>query len=287
MNKREINALINLLDDPEEDIFNRVKDKLLEGGETIIPALESAWEKTFNEVVQSRLEDIIHKIEFNKIIDSLKKWRSSGYSNLLEGALTIAGYQYPDLNRKHLLEQLKIIKQDVWIELNSRLTGLEKIKIMNHVFFDVHRFTGNTENYSSPDNSYLNKVIENKKGNPLSLAILYIHIAHELRLPVYGINLPQHFIMGYLDINFQEVIRGNEKILFYINPFSKGTVFSRKEIDVFLDQLYIKHDDSYYSPCSNVDILKRLTNNLIASYSRLGKKEAMKDCELIHKVLSL
>jgi regulator of sirC expression with transglutaminase-like and TPR domain len=285
LSNKDLNALINLLDDPDDNIFSTVKGKLLDLGEKVIPVLESAWETSFNPLLQSRIENIIHKIQFEKIFEALAAWKKSRSGDLWEGAMLVARYQYPDLKEDKLVKQLQIIRQDVWLELNENLTALEKIKVINHILFDVHRYGGNTENYHAPENSFLNKVIENKKGNPLSLSIMYLLIARQLSLPVYGINLPEHFVLAYIDDHEDAEGSWEDRILFYVNPFSKGAVFSRKEIDMFLKQLNIAPEKSYYTPCNNIHIVQRLLRNLISAYTRSGNSEKVEEMEELMKVL--
>ncbi|HET8964281.1 MAG TPA: transglutaminase-like domain-containing protein [Chitinophagales bacterium] len=274
MNKNEINALISLLDDPDEGIFKHVSSKFLSLGQEIIPVLEDAWEHSFDTLIQNRIENIIHQIQFDIIKADLKKWAHPDRQNLLEGALLIARYQYPDIDASRIKKQINQIKHDVWLELNENLTGLEKVKIINHILFDVHNFSGNTTNYHAPQNSYINNVLESKKGNPLLLSIIYTIIAQNLDIPIYGVNLPEHFILCYMDVEHMGVPtqEGNEggNVLFYINPFSKGAVFGSKEIDAFLKQLNLSPMALFYEPCSNLEIIKRLMRNLISSYEKLG-----------------
>lgn len=280
MNKSEVQALISLLDDPDEEVFGHIKDKLLSMGNNIIPELESAWESSFDTIMQNRIENIIHKIQFENILKEIVKWVNSPEQDLLEGAMLISRYQYPDLDEKKIRKKIEQIKQDVWIEINHNLTALEKVKIINHIIFDVHSFGGNTSNYHAPQNSYINNVLESKKGNPLSLSILYTIVAQDLDLPIFGVNLPEHFILAYKDEEYTPMESGDEadSILFYINPFSRGTVFGKKEIDAFLKQLKLTPDLAYYLPCSNADMIARMVRNLINSYDRLGyapKKEEL------------
>lgn len=290
MNIQELDALINLLDDPDEGIYGHVKDKIISFGEGVIPVLEEAWESnSFGLLFQSRVEEIIHSIQFEQIYDALKIWANDGANDLLEGAILIARYQYPDLDLEKLTTSIEQYVQDVWIELNNNLTALEQVKIINHILYDVHRFSGNTVNYHAPQNSYLNNVLETKKGNPLSLSILYSVIAQRLDLPIYGVNLPKHFILAYVDkMSLLAGIPLNEaNILFYVNPFSRGGVFSRKEIDYFLRQLKLKDDQAYFQPCSNLDIIKRMFENLIQSYEKLGYPDKVRDIRKLAEALSL
>jgi len=285
MNKQEIKALISLLDDPDENIYQEVSMRFLSFGEEVIPVLEDAWEHSFDTLIQNRIENIIHQIQFDLIKDALKDWAQPHHQNLLEGALLIAKYQYPDVDFKKIQKQIDQIKQDVWLELNENLTALEKVKIINHILFDVHNFSGNTTNYHAPQNSYINNVLESKKGNPLLLSIIYTIVAQSLEIPIYGVNLPEHFILCYVDTEHMGVpsAKGNEgsNVLFYINPFSKGAVFSKREIDAFLKQLKLENLEMFYEPCSNLEIIKRLLRNVIASYEKLGYPDKSKELKIL------
>ena len=281
MDRQEISALISLLDDPDERIFDEVRSKLLSMGQAIIPTLENAWENSFDALIQNRIENIIHKIQFEKIISELKNWANPLNQKLLEGAILIARYQYPDLDEKKILKQIEQVKQDVWLELNNNLTALEKVRVINHIIFDIHSFSGNTMNYHAPQNSYINNVLESKKGNPLSLSMLYAIIAQDLGIPIYGVNLPEHFVLAYVDTGgvIFVPVENLDKVLFYVNPFSRGSVFSKKEVDSFLRQLKLPRQASYYEPCSNLDIIKRNLRNLINSYEKLGYPEKVAELE--------
>ena len=283
MNKKEIKALISLLDDPDEMVFKQISVKFLSLGEEVIPVLEDAWEASFDTLIQNRIENIIHQIQFDLIKEALRLWAQPDDQILFDGALLIARYQYPDLDETKIRRQLEQIKKDVWLELHDDLTALEKVKVINHILFEVHNFSGNTSNYHAPQNSYINNVLESKKGNPLLLSIIYTVVAQMLDIPIYGVNLPEHFILCYVDVEHMGVpsAEGNEgsNVLFYINPFSKGAVFGQKEVDAFLMQLKLPPLVKYYEPCSNLEIIKRLLRNLIASYEKLGypdKSEELK-----------
>ncbi|HEV7230802.1 MAG TPA: transglutaminase-like domain-containing protein, partial [Bacteroidia bacterium] len=145
----------------------------------------------------------------------------------------------------------------------------------------------NTTNYHAPQNSYINNVLESKKGNPLSLSILYLIIAQDLSIPIFGVNLPEHFVLAYIDEENQFPVYGEtpNKVLFYINPFSKGAVFSSKEIDAFLKQLKLPMEQTYYEPCPNVDIIKRVFRNLILAYEKLGYPTKVKELENLLSIL--
>jgi regulator of sirC expression with transglutaminase-like and TPR domain len=271
MSNTELHALISLLDDPDDNIFDDIRGKLISFGENVIPHLESAWENSFDHLLQERIEDIIHQLQFDNIKLELTNWISSE-KDLIDGAIIIAKYQYPDLEEDKIRAYTKQITQDVWLELNENLTALEKVKVLNRIIFDVHGFYGNTKNINSPKNSYINNVIETKKGNPITLGIVYLSICNKLNIPMYGVDVPAHFILSYAE--------EKDSVLFYLNVFNKGAVFGNHDIDKFLEQLKVEPKDKYYTPCSNLTIIKRLVQHLIYTYDNLGyvdKKEELQE----------
>jgi Transglutaminase-like superfamily len=289
MNLKEVIALITLLDDPDDGIYSEVKNRFIILGPPAIPHLETAWENSFDALMQKRIEGIIHTIQFKALQNALKNWAENEQDDLFKGCAIIARYQYPDLDEVKLKKQLHQIKQDVWLELHEDLTAIEKVKIINHILFEVHQFGGNISNYHAPQNSFINVVLETKKGNPVMLSVVYALICKELNIPVYGVNLPQHFVLAYIN-DFANLIDPSDKtlsdnILFYVNPFSKGLIFNHKDVDAFIKQLNIEPETKYYLPCSNLDIIKRIINNLIFSFDKMGYAEKVKELKELDKQL--
>lgn len=282
MRTEEIKALISLLDDPDTEIYLTVEEKILALGDPIIANLEEAWENSFNNTLQNRIEGIIHKIQLSSLTAAFEKWATEGENDLLAGALLVARYQYPDLDEKFVRQQLDNLKKEVWLELNDNLTALEKVHVFNRVLFDIHNYSGNKRNYHAPKNSYINHVLESRKGSPLTLSIIYMVIAHELKIPIYGINLPEHFVLGYAYLP-RNMVRAFavDDVLFYINPFNKGQVFSKVEIDRFLEEINLPQAEHFYLPCSNLDVVKRLLRNLVYSYKKMGDAEKEQELTLL------
>ena len=285
MDRNKIEALIALLGDSDAEVLNVVTDSLLKQGISIVPHLEKAWETTVDAKTQERLENVIHNIQFETTKLNLHNWNKSGAEYVLEGACYLAQFQFPEINCKKIDKEIEKIKDDIWLEINSNLTALEKVKILNYVIFDLHKFARNTNNFYSSQNSFINQVIETKKGNPISLAIIYLAVAYKLNLPVYGVNLPKNFILAYKDeYRHYDADDETEDILFYINPYNKGAVLGKKEIDYFIRQQQLTPDKSYYLPCSNQDVVKRLINNLILSYEKLGFSDKIERLKVLQKV---
>ena len=281
---KNIQALLQLLDDPNDEVFEYVSKNILKQGENIIPELEKVWEKSLNAILQERIEDLIQEIQFSSTQKQLKEWKDTGAVDLLKASYLIAKYQYPDLKYNGITEAFNKIKQDAWLEINNNLTALEKTRILNHILFQVHEFTGNSSNFFAPQNSYINHVFDTKKGNPLTLGIIYISLAQELNIPIYGVSMPRNFILAYIDeYNIHDPYK--DDILFYINPYNNGKVLGEREIDYFLKQQKIEPEKSYYSPCSNIEIIKKLVLNLIYSYEKLGYPEKVNDMKKLFNIV--
>jgi regulator of sirC expression with transglutaminase-like and TPR domain len=282
-NIAEIDALVKLLDDPDEEIYQHVQERLLSYGNDVIAHLENAWEQSLNSVLQERIENLVHTIQFNNVKEDLNLWYQSGAFDLLQGALVINRYQYPDLDEQAIINQIEEIKREIWLGLQYEMSSIEKIKLINNVFYYQFGFSGNTKNHHDPQNSYLNQVLESKKGNQISLAIIYATLAQKLDIPVYGVNLPQHFILGYIDESDQEKEYG---VLFYINAFNKGAIFGKHDVDQFLRQLNLAPQPGFYSPCSNAEIIRRVIRNLISAYEKLGATEKVAELKQLQKILT-
>jgi regulator of sirC expression with transglutaminase-like and TPR domain len=283
---KELNALISLLDEPDTDMFAMVKEKLFSYGTQAIPALENAWDHSFDGTMQKRIDNIIHEIQLKGLYKEFVDWRTNNTRDLLKGFILISRYQHPDLDENKIIAQIGAIIQDVWLELNQNLTPLEKIKVINHILFDVHSFAGNKTNLHAPQNSFIKDILETKKANPISLSIIYLVVAQSLNVPIYGINLPQNFIMAYADRMFHKDFKFmRDDMQFYINAFNKGAVFTRREVGLFIRQLNLKDEDAYYVPCDNVDILSRVFNNLIFAYESSGNPEKVQEIKWLQKAI--
>lgn len=284
-----IEALIHLIDDPDENIFLHVRDRLLQYGPDAIPYLENSWgEKDFGLIFLTRVEQLIHEIQFEYTKKQLQLWLE-GEKDLLSGAIVVAKYQYPGLDEDHIREFIVEMRKEIWLELSHRQTAFEKVRIFNKIFFGKYRFHGDSKDFHAPQNSYINTVIDSRKGNPLSLSILYSIVAQSLGMPVYGVNLPNHFVLAYIDedgIN-QFAKAGNKTgILFYINPFSKGGLFDEGEIHDFLKNLNLPDSREYFEPCSNTAVIRRMLTNLISAFQQAGNAERVKELNELRDILS-
>lgn len=282
MSEKEIDSLIKLLDDPDTEVFHHVEQKLIMMGPEVIDRLETVWGQSFDMVLQTRIENLIHKIQFEDVLQELELWKLSGSFDLLQGLIIVNKYQYPDADEQKIINQIEAIKRDAWLDMIYSMSAVEKVRLLNNILYNTHGFSGNTSNYHDPQNSYVGQVLETHKGNPILLACIYSIIAQKLDIPIYGVNLPKHFILAYTEDHTP--VENKDGILFYINAFNRGQIFGRHDVVAFLKQLNLAPSDDFVLPCSNVDIITRVLRNLVTSYSQAGN---VAKTEEINRMLDL
>lgn len=277
MKESEIKALVTLLDDDDIEVVQHVEKQLRTIGGSVIPLLEDHWQENgLNPILQKRIEDLIHDLQYNLFVSRLLDWKQSGYQDLLEGMWIVATYQYPDLSLEKLRQSINDIYFDVWLEFRDELHPHDQVRILNQVFFEKYKFLSNTKNFHSPANSMLNQVFEQRKGNPISLCVIYMLIARRLGMPVSGVNLPSLFVLTYK----------NPQIQFYINVFNRGLIFTKADISNYIKQMHLLPQESFYQPCTNLDIVSRVLRNLIVSFEKVSDVERVQEVEKILKLLS-
>lgn len=266
----ELEALISLLEDPDNLVFDNVSNRLIELGEAVVSPLEKRWEITLKPELQTRIENIIRKIQFNTLKRELDSWRTDGGINLLYGAFLVARFHYPDLEFDLLNGKIEKIRKDIWLELNNELTALEKVKVINYFLYEIYKFDKSLKKAHAPHLYMVNHVMDTYRGSPVMLGLIYAEIARRLNLPIYGVNLPRNFVLCYYDPEYYE---DPNNILFYINPSDKGSVLGLRELQHFLKHIRIEENELYFTPCSGIDLIERLIINLQFAYEKSGQHE--------------
>jgi regulator of sirC expression with transglutaminase-like and TPR domain len=261
MSENELKALVSLLEDEDKQIASHVQEKILSLGTEAIPFLEKEWESNLNPSVQSRIEELIHTLQYELVKERLKTWYASPDQDLLTGMWIVATYQYPDIELEKLRHELEQVYYETWLEFRPDLYAFDQVKVINSVIFNKLKFGANTKNFHSPGNSMINVVLETHKGNPITLCVIYMLVAQKLKLPVHGVNLPNLFILTYKDDNHQ----------FYINAFNRGLIFSKQDIENYIHELHMVPQPSFFEPCNSLEIIRRALRNLVMSFEKMGE----------------
>lgn len=260
---REISALLHLIDDPDEEVFGAVSQKIVEYGRPIIPSLEHLWETTPDEGTQTRIELLIHRLHYTDLTEDFRQWSIAGHYDLMLGSLLAAKFQYPDLSTAPVLQEVEKIRRNIWLEMNNYLTPLEQVRIVTGILYGYYSLKGVETSYGAVNDFLLHKVLETKRGNQLSNGILYLILCELLDIPVKAIGIPKQFVLAYFKPGYSS--ETNEQIInkieFYIEPAS-GQVFSHKDIESYFKRISVPPVPTYFKPLSNKRIIQYLLEEM-------------------------
>lgn len=264
----EMNALFTLIDDPDQEVYSTVSEKIVGFGRSIIPNLENLWENTPHEDVQERIEDIIHRLQFSDLYNEMQDWKENTDQELLYGALLVAKYQFPDLQIPPILQEIEKIKRNIWLELNCYLTPLEQANVFSSILYNYYNFTGNEVNYRTKDDFFLNRVIAKKKGNTLTNGILYQIMCDTLDINARIINIPGHFLIAFFHSDYDPnsyIGNPQNKIHFFVDG-TNGKAYAHLDVENYLRKSSLKPLASYFKPLKTKRIIKVLIEELSKCY---------------------
>ncbi len=277
---KEIAALLNLIDDPDEEVYDLVSEKIMGFGKPIIPNLENLWETIHNEQIQERIELIIHRLHFGDLMKEFRDWAiNEEEPDLLQGALLISKFEYPDLDTTPIFQEVEKIKRNIWLELNSYLTPLEEVSILSSILFNYYSIKAGKTNHHNPNEFLVHKLIESKKGNQYSNGVLYLLLCEMLDVPVRVMNVPNQLVLAYYrnsDID-EHTNHPQTKIEFFIDP-TTGLVFTQKDLENYFNRISLKADPSFYIPKNNVAVIQQLLKELGKCFT--DEKNSYKQIEL-------
>ena len=259
----EIKALFHLLDDPDEEVYKSVSERIISFGKGIIPNLEHLWESVNDPAVQERIELVIHRVHFRDLSEELSEWKA-GSRDLLKGALIVARYHYPDLQVSTTLQQVEKLRRNIWLELNNYLTPMEKVNVFNSIFYNYYKQLGVEISYDDPEAFLINKSLESHRGNAISNGIIYMILSELLDLPVRAINIPKQFILAYFDEQYpllNPAGHASEKIIVFIDPLN-GQMYSHKDVENYFKRIAVPPGAFYFRPLDNTRILQFLLDEL-------------------------
>ncbi len=170
----------------------------------------------------------------------------------------------------HPLENMEMKKDDLLKmenHLRGRLGGInEADAIVTEVVEYLHgelRFDGERDNYYDAQNSFMDRVLERRRGIPISLSALYLILGARLGIPFYGVGMPGHFIVKY---------QGDKEPIF-LDPFDRGKRLSVGDCAAILRGLGYHFDMRFLQETPPRRIVERMLNNLLGIYKRDGEDE--------------
>jgi len=190
--------------------------------------------------------------------------------NLAAASLYAAAEEHPDLDVIAYQGRVAQLGMRVKSRIGGHHTSYDFVTAMHEVLFEESEFRGETKNYFDPHYSHLNVVIDNLRGNPIALSILYIEVARTVGVKVDGVSLGKHFVVG--------IGSGTERL--YVDPYHSGGLLSRKEcIDSMVGREKIGNGDyenlerTLLKPVKKRAILRRLLSNLKVAHEKQKQYE--------------
>jgi regulator of sirC expression with transglutaminase-like and TPR domain len=277
---KEISALFTLIDDPDEEVFGAVSDKIIDYGKIIIPNLEHLWETTPDETIQTRIELLIHRLHYRDLAEDFRQWNVSGHHDLVLGALLTCKFQYPDMVTTPVMQEIEKIRRNIWLELNNYLTPLEQVNIVTSILYSYYGLKGGETNYKEPAEFLLHKTLEAKRGNQVSNGILYLLLCELLDIPVRAINIPKQFIIAYFKPGYSEENLDNpfHKIEFFLDPTS-GQVFTHQDVENYFKRIAVPPVNHYFKPQKNKEVIRQLLEEFSKCFD--NEKDQLKQRELL------
>ena len=252
-------ALLCLLADEDPGIYLPVREKIISLGPHVCD-----WLKYFvldeNPIVRRRVRDVISHFKRLKADTEFSAFCLNHGEDfeLEEACWLLARTVDPEINT----EAYRAVLDDYAHDLMHKIDfGSEPESIMaaiNRYIFQTQRYQGNEDNYYSADNSYLNRVIDQRQGNPISLCMIYQLVGRRLGLSVTGIGLPGHFLCRF------QTPRQD----YYIDAFNKGRLLTKTDCMKYLKQAGYEFHETFLMPASSRRILLRMCSNLHQIYQR-------------------
>lgn len=233
-------------------------------------SVEQATEEVKDPILRVLARSLAPDIFRNRIRHSFFKLTLRGntghYKDLEESAFQLSSLGFPNQNYLELkteLDRLALRVSELFAEHEGHLTEELKVQILVQVLFHEEGFVGNLQNYNDPANSYLTQVVNTRLGIPISLSVVYLLVAQRLGMPLYGTNLPLHFLLQY----------ESESYFTYIDPFHGGVLLDRFTCEKFLEANGYPLSPKYFTKASTLSIIKRMCRNLIHIYRERSSKE--------------
>jgi len=255
----EISALFKLIDDPDEEVFNTIADRLLNYGTPIIPDLEHLWENTLDEATLERIEIMIYKLRLQDLKEAFIEWKSKPEPSLFEGAILVTKFQFPELATDTLRHQIEKIRRNIWLELNNYLTPLEQANVIRNILFSYYQIKGVEVNYEKPEEFLISAPLQSKKGNAIANTLLYAELCQQLEIQAQFINIPKQCIIAFYasDWDPEEIVPNPQEFIQFYVEGTTGNAFSQKDLDQYMIRSNIEPKNSYYKALSNVKIIKK------------------------------
>jgi regulator of sirC expression with transglutaminase-like and TPR domain len=272
-------ALMQLLGDDDPVVQSSLQEKFLSSGEEGISILEEASRSNDN-LTRQNAATLLGRIRVAHAVRDFEKFCASAELNLdLEKACVLLARtrdaSWDEAQCRRELDEIAAGARTRFLHVQQTPENL--VASLNKYLFGELHFRGNTQNYYDPDNSYLNRVLERRLGNPILLSTVYLLTGKRLQLPLVGVGMPAHFIVRWKS-------RGAD---FFIDPFNAGAVMNARDCERLIRANGVMFRPEFLEPATPLQMLARMCVNLRQIYedrSELAKaKQFARFIELMAK----
>jgi len=266
IDKREMWAMFNLLDDPQPSIQDALKERMLLIGEEVVPELRDLVQRN-NGRNAGYVEDIVDIIRMNNTLQRLGQSYQiqNPDPDLEENVFTMVKYGYPDAEIESYRKRLDEMGKDVVIHAGTHASPMDRFMKMRSYLFSELSFMGNKNDYYNPDNSFFNRVMDLRRGIPITLSVLMLLVGRRAKISLQGIGMPMHFLLKYDD--------GTRT--FFIDAFNAGLIITQEQARAMLATTGMTFQSHMLDVVSDKEIIERMWRNLFLAYQQIGNEREM------------
>ena len=262
LDETALRSLVALLDDEDPRSLELVRSRLFDVGVAAIPFLEAAREASPPEFA-ARLDAMSGELRYRELKSAFLTLAAERIPDLETGALLVSRFVRPGSDPgvyRLWLDRVALAAAD---GIPEDASTSEAVKRLSAHLFQSLGFAGNETNYYDPGNSCLSRVIDTRRGIPVTLSLLYLLVAKRLKLPVYGVGTPGHFLLGFRE----------DGEAHFLDAFRQGRPLDASEVRRMLVRNGYEFRPEYLKPCGSREILARMMRNLLSIYQKNGAVE--------------
>tara|TARA_B100000900_G_scaffold317188_1_gene276182 strand:+ start:1813 stop:2637 length:825 start_codon:yes stop_codon:yes gene_type:complete len=259
-----------LLEDPDPFVQEHVQLRFMELGDRAIPILDQIRVETKDKEEKKRAKDVLYKLTFTSLKEDFAELLLEGVGNraqLERAVITLARFGNPTLRESEYVKKLDYFADMIRSSLRYNRSEREEMQTFMKFIFEDLNFRGDNTDYHNPANGFIDQVIERRKGLPISLSLVAMFIARRLQLPVFGVNMPIHFMLAFVGEEEEQLI----------DPYDQGAEVSYDQCYFFLKKNNVTPKPDHFKMASDLNILARCIRNLMHSYERNEEYDRVRD----------
>lgn len=259
LDEKALRSLVTLLEEEDPASFDLVRRQILGVGAAIMPYLDELRPAATPEMA-IRLETVAGEVRFQDLRRDFVRLSLAKLPDLEDGAMLISRFGFPGVDAAVYRAWLDRVAAAVAADMPAEAGIGESVRRLSNHLFQSLGFAGNETRYYDADNSYLSRVIDTRRGIPVTLTVLFMLLARRLRLPVYGVGTPGHFLAGFKETG----------TALFVDCFRGGQLMTLPEVKRMLVRNGYDWRPELGKPVGSREILARMLRNLISIYQKNG-----------------